>query len=102
MKKQEIANKIQTKRIVVTQQGSWKWQDAFRIATYVAKLADNGKVVWESVSQSCKFSEPQLRARGIDYPHGGLHNQQISKEVASNFIGKAKINMIEKHGWKFA
>ena len=61
------------KRIVTSQRGSWRWQNAFRIATYEARLDRNGVMRYWSVDLSPKYSEPQLRRAGIDYIKGSAH-----------------------------
>lgn len=66
------------RRIVTSCRGSWRWQNAYRIATYAPALLKNGKLVWKSISTSPKYSWPQLVRSGLDsLPMGSLHNVEI-------------------------
>lgn len=90
--------------IVSSCMGSWKWQNAYRVATYHPRLAKNGKVVWESVACSGKMSEPQLIRNGWKYSDflGSFHNHPIRREEAIKEIGISRVRSIEKRGFKFA
>ena len=61
-------------RIVTSQKGSWKWQDAYRISTYEPHLCKNGAYVWRSVSQSSKFAITKSNPH-TGYKHGSLNNK---------------------------
>jgi len=94
---------LEARRIVTAPKGSWKWQDAYRISTYHAYLLKNGRVAWQSVSQSEKFSEPQLRRNGFDdLPHGSLHNWPVSRREAVAVIGEDAVKEIEARGYMFS
>jgi len=75
------------KRIVTSQRGSWKWQDAYRISYYYPRCARDGRWIWTSCgmhNQSCKYSLPQLRRKGLDaLSFGSIHNDLI--DFDSNF-----------------
>lgn len=75
-----------TKRIVTSAKGSWRWQDAYRISTYEARVLKNGKTCWVSVSTTGKFSIPQLKRHGYsDLQHGSLHHKPLTREEADAF-----------------
>ena len=77
---------MKTKRIVTSAKGSWKWQDAYRISTYEARVLKNGKTCWVSINTSDKYSEPQLRRCGYsDLPHGSLHHVPLTRDEADAF-----------------
>ncbi len=68
-------------RIVTSAMGSWKWQPAFRIATYEARAGKDGVLRWWSTGRSSKYSAPQLRRYGHDdLPHGSIHRKPLSVE----------------------
>lgn len=54
------------KTLVTRPKGSWKYQDAFAIATYAAAVDENGHIKWGFLDRSGKFSQPQLRRLGWD------------------------------------
>jgi hypothetical protein len=93
---------LRTSRIVTQQRGSWKWQDAFCVAEYRARLAENGKVVWSSYSRGWKKSKPQLGSRWWDYDHGSLHNRQVQRSDAVEGLGPRFVADLERRGWRFA
>ena len=69
-----------TQRVVTRPQGSWKWQNAFGISTYVATVSRRGKIIYKSIHQSArKYSEPQLRRwLGDQMPEkGSAHNREV-------------------------
>lgn len=70
-------------RIVSRPRGSWKFQDAFTIATYTPHRTRDGRWVWRSIGRlRGKWSMPQLRRLGI-YSHlerGSLHHRPISPD----------------------
>jgi len=103
MKMKQTAYKIHTRRIVTTQRGSWKWQDAFRVVDYRARLLPDGRVLWESMGNTGKYSEPQLREMGFsNLLHGSLHNKPVSAEKAIESIGARMVQKIEENGWNFS
>jgi len=70
----------QIQRIVTDQKRSWRWQDAYVIATYRPHVTRDGRTVWESVSRSGRYSRPQLGDRWNRIAHGSLHHRPIVKE----------------------
>ncbi|MFA5234470.1 MAG: hypothetical protein WC390_08740 [Sulfurimonas sp.] len=95
-------NKLSTRRVVTEQMGSWKWQNAYRVATYKAHLAQNGRVLWVSVSHSPKYSRPQLKRKGWDsIDSGSLHNVGVKREEAVKVLGISFIWSLESRGWSF-
>jgi hypothetical protein len=107
MTNHELANRIHCQRIVTTQRGSWKWQDAFRINTYTARLMDDGRVLWETANAGNKVSEPQLRewAKSMGYSslrHGSMHNVPVSYRDAVKCLGAPRARQIENSGWAFS
>lgn len=90
-------------RIVTEQKGSWKWQDAYRIAHYAPVKAENGKILWRAYSHSRKLSAPQLaRIYGNDRPEMySIHNTPVSRKQAIKEIGILRVKSLEGHGWKF-
>jgi hypothetical protein len=99
---QALVGKMSCKRIVTEQRGSWQWQDAFRVATYRATLADNGAVVWRSAWRSRKYSAPQMGRAGIDYPMYSMHNVGVTRSEAVATLGACLVKDIERRGWRFA
>jgi hypothetical protein len=57
--------------IVTRPRGSWKWQNAYAVATYAPHLTRDGRWVWKLAHRTRKMSAPQLR--GTDLPRGGRH-----------------------------
>lgn len=53
--------------LVTRPQGGWKWQNAFAVSRYRLTIGYRGKPVWKFVFRSRKYSEPQIRNRGITY-----------------------------------
>lgn len=104
MKMRQLAEQIIKKSIVTVPQGSWKWQQPYVISSYSGKLTKNGKVVFDCIGCSRKYSIPQLARYGIldTIDIGGMHNKQISREYAVETIGEKQVRMIESRGWKFA
>ena len=73
---------MKTTRIVVSEQGSWKWQKAYRISEYIAHVSKDGRLLWKLSYKSSKYSMPQLKRAGLDtLKHGGLHNTPVTFEV---------------------
>jgi len=108
MKMKTLASRITTKRIVSECRGSWKWQDAFRVAKYSAALMDDGRILWKSASHGPKLSAPQMyhniaKAGPLmrEWGLGSLHNAPVPYSYAVAYIGKRAANRIESHGWKF-
>jgi len=93
---------LETERVVTSEKGSWKWQNAYRISSYRARKAENGKIVWHCYHTSGKYSEPQLRACGLDrLTAGGLHNKQVDRNYAISIIGRKAVRALEARGWRF-
>ena len=91
-----------TRRIVTAPMGSWRWQNAYKIATYGMKLAKNGKVLWESVGSSRKLSYPQIESLNLDHlAHGSLHNKPVLRTDAIYMLGISRVRSIEKRGFSF-
>lgn len=92
--------------IVSVSQGSWRWQNAYRLNTYRPALANNGMVLWRTLSQGLKRSWPQLHRAGftcdMDIRRGSLHNKPVTRKEALRVIGSARVRSIEKRGWRFA
>ncbi len=65
-------------RVVTTPRGSWRWQQAYRLATYAPAQTRRGRMVWRRVEASGKISEPQMRRCGITATHGGLHMRRVT------------------------
>ena len=63
------------KRVVTERKGSWRWQDAYRVATYRPQMSTRGVWLWKSVERSgkiaCTRSTVHLWALGT----GSLHNR---------------------------
>jgi hypothetical protein len=108
MKMKALAGRISKKRIVTEGRGSWEWQDAFRVATYVATLMDDGRILWKAAYHGPKLSAPQMYhniAKGgrlmAEWGMGSLHNAPVPFSYAVACIGKRATSRIEQHGWKF-
>lgn len=102
MKNADIASKITTESVATAPQGSWKWPNAYRATDYRARLADNGKVLWEARASTGKLSMPQIRRNGYGHlPIGGLHNQPVPRQTAIQQKGYPAVKRIESHGWRF-
>ena len=95
---------MEKQSIVSECMGSWKWQNAYCVATYRPRLAKNAKVVWESVGRSDKMSQPQLIRNGWEYSDfmGSFHNQPVRRDEAIKEIGISRVRSIEKRGYKFS
>lgn len=70
-------------RIVSTPRGSWRWQNAYRIASYAPHRTKDGRWIWRSLGRGrAKLSMPQIRRRAywarLDI--GSLHNRPISPD----------------------
>ena len=83
---------MRQQRIVTSEMGSWKWQNAYRIATYEALAGVDGVLRWWSVGRSCKYSAPQLRRYGhADLMRGGIHRKALTVEEQADWrIGRMK------------
>jgi hypothetical protein len=57
-----MRNGQKTYRIVTHERGSWRWQDAYSIAKYVARRDRHGKLRWYSMNygRRLKYSMPQI------------------------------------------
>ena len=101
---QNIAAQIETESIVSSEQGSWKWQNAYRISTYQAHLTPDGRVLWRSIHRSGKYSFPQLFRSGRwqrSPHHGGLNHKPVSRREAISAVGISRVRALESRGWKF-
>lgn len=67
-------------RIVTQERGSWRWQNAYRIAEYVPHFCRAGHWVWRlNRYLTKKSSMPQLLRMGYEgTPMGGLHHQPMT------------------------
>ena len=71
---------VRATTLVTEQQGSWKWQDAFRQAWYEIRYSPRQKKhFFEVVQRSGKFAK--TRGRGEGLPQGSLHNRPVPAEV---------------------
>ena len=96
----ELLSRIDTSAIVTTPQGSWRWQKAFRVASYeAAERIGDGVVVWRSVEQGRKRSINQLPA-GL--PAGSLHNCPVRRADAVAAVGESRVRRLEGSGFRFA
>jgi hypothetical protein len=74
--------KIAAASMVAEARGTWRWQDAYRIATYGVRRTRDGRLLWYSYSRSRKLSEPQVRREGWHYDtEGTLHHRPIEGDV---------------------
>lgn len=74
-----------TQRIVTHEMGSWKWQDAYCVATYEARPDRQGRLRWYSVEHGPKRSRPQLDRMGITdelTDVGSIHRRLVSEVAA--------------------
>ncbi len=73
-------------RVVTERRGSWKWQDAYRIATYTPRLRASGAgYVWVSVYRGPKFAKTLANQdRYCDLRSGSLHHRP-ARAVVDNF-----------------
>lgn len=69
-------------RIVSSPRGSWRWQDAYRIATYAPSRTKDGRWIWQSIGSGPKLSMPQIRRnpRYAGLAVGSLHHRPISPD----------------------
>ena len=82
---------MRQQRIVTSEMGSWKWQNAYRIATYEARAGVDGVLRWWSVGRSGKYSDPQLRRYGYSdrLMWGGIHRKALTVEEQADWrIGR--------------
>lgn len=68
------------KTIVTCQRGSWKWQNAYRIAIYAPRQTVDGRTVWANVGYATgKMSMPQIRRSVFNgILEGGMHNHELT------------------------
>jgi|WetSurSiteA1Bulk_404760.scaffolds.fasta_scaffold128868_2 hypothetical protein len=92
-----ISKCLMPKRIVTECRGSWKWQDAYRVARYQMMRAQDGRLLWESVGRGPKYSLPQLSARGISLDHGSLHHQAVDRWDLLQLAEKAGMTARQIH-----
>jgi hypothetical protein len=64
-KTSRIKHSLMIRARVSVQRGSWKWQDAYRIASYRLQRLRNGKLALVSYAQSSKLSAPQVARSGV-------------------------------------
>jgi hypothetical protein len=102
MTNQEIAERIKAHAATKKQNGSWRWQQAWTITSYEARLTDDGRVIWEAKGDNGKRSYPQIRDMAKGLPHHSLHNKPVSRANAIRQIGPGRVARIEGSGWKFA
>ncbi len=75
-----------TRQAIVTRpRGSWKWQDAYAVATYEAQQTRDGRWIWRNVGRGPKRSKPQLR--GTNLPFKSLHNVELTPEEIAQLNG---------------
>lgn len=73
-------------RIVTSQRGSWRWQKAYRIATYAPSIGRDGVIRWWSIGRSAKYSLPQLVRNGSwGMQHGSLHRKALGVADAAEW-----------------
>jgi len=64
------------KRIVTSEKGSWKWQDAYRESRYIpVQKKDGTGYYWKSVAQSNKFAHTKATAHFWAIGQGSLNNR---------------------------
>lgn len=64
--------------VVTYPRGSWKYQDAYRVARYIPRQTKSGKWIWVNDGYATgKMSEPQLRRAGWNTVVHSYHNQPI-------------------------
>lgn len=67
-------------RVVTEQRGSWKWQDAFRLAFYEPAKLKNGKTVFRSIGRTPKFAHTRSHMwKWTRYGGGSLHHREITR-----------------------
>lgn len=73
-------------RVVTERRGSWRWQDAYRIATYEPRLRARGAgYIWVSVYRGPKFAKTRAnRDRYHDLRSGSLHHKP-ARAVVDDF-----------------
>jgi disulfide oxidoreductase YuzD len=67
-----------THRIVTSAKGAWKWQDAYRVATYMAAPDKHDVLRWWSKDITRKYSRPQLGKNFLAMTHGSAHRKILS------------------------
>ena len=101
MNNRDMIREIKTSTIVTAQRGSWRWQDAYKVAEYRAREND-GYLVWYPVRHSGKMSMPQLRAAGLAHlRRGSKIGRTVTREEAAWCIGWSGVAQLERSGWKF-
>ena len=50
------------KRVVTSQKGSWRWQDAFRLASYTPHTTRDGRLIFRSLGSGGKFADTKANA----------------------------------------
>jgi hypothetical protein len=73
-------------RIVSEQKGSWRWQDAYRKATYAPHLTCDGRWVWKSYCRTRKFAATRATADLFRaYCRGSLHHKPVESVGVDDF-----------------
>ena len=73
-------------RVVTSQKGSWRWQDAYRIATYEAHTTRDGRLIFRSLGRGDKFAATKATAGYWNkYSTGSLHNTAIVRAGVDDF-----------------
>lgn len=88
---------VRAVRIVTEQKGSWKWQDAYRVAWYRVRYSPRQKRhFWQSETRSGKFAMNSSNMERYDgIPHGSLHNHPVSGEelaAIGTLIGESEVS----------
>jgi hypothetical protein len=74
-------------RIVTSCKGSWKYQDAYRIATYLPfPSADGKRLLMKSQGTGSKFALTKKTAhKWTRYDTGSLHNAEVIATITDDF-----------------
>ncbi len=101
----DILRQLRSEAVVKMASGSWKWQQPYAVANYVATARPSGDIVWRAIGHALrrKVSEPQLRRTGEwhDLPHGSLHGKMVPRSVAIQAVGISRVRSIEGRGFRF-
>lgn len=101
---QKLRNFIYVTSLVSKQRGSWKYQDAYAVATYGIKRTKDGRLVFKSMHHSRKLSLPQYNKllNKADFEIGSMHHVPINGAIATmrkrlmECIGEEKTIRAEK------
>lgn len=73
-------------RITTEERGSWKYQDAFRMSTYLPSVTRDGRRILRSVNRGSKFACIKRTAHlWRQYNQGSVHNYEIKKEFVDDY-----------------